>query len=192
MPPSDYYSRPPRPQQQPDGLYQSYNPSAPSIAPSYHTTAPSRTPSRPQETNDPVSPFEAPFDDHVYPARPGQGGKQYDSQSTLGSDTRYYGQGGGGRLEQSPSFQDNIPLRDHPGMPGKDNISTDHVYDAPQPSRLEAGEAGRPSRFTRMLKNPKGRIPWLVYILTTIQVAVFIVEIVKNGMYITRGAWDAG
>lgn len=34
-----------------------------------------------------------------------------------------------------------------------------------------------------MLRKPKGRIPWLVYILTTVQVAVFIAEIVKNGMY---------
>lgn len=29
----------------------------------------------------------------------------------------------------------------------------------------------------------KGRIPWVVYLLTTAQVIVFIVEIVKNGTY---------
>jgi len=68
-------------------------------------------------------------------------------------------------------------------MPSKDNNSTDHVYDAPAPSQLEQG---RKNRFSAMgmLKQPGKRIPWLVYILTTIQVVVFIVEIVKNGMYI--------
>jgi hypothetical protein len=110
------------------------------------------------------------------------GGPQYDSQSTLGADSRYYGQGGGGRLEQSNSFQDDIPLRDHPGLPIKDNDSTDHVYDAPAPAQLEEGRRNRFSAMD-MLKKPKGKIPWLVYILTTIQVAVFIAEIVKNGMY---------
>jgi hypothetical protein len=106
---------------------------------------------------------------------------QYDSQSSLGADSRYYGQGG--RLEGSnPSFQDDIPLRDHPAVTGKDNNSTDHVYDAPAPAQMEEG---RKNRFSGMgmLRKPKGRIPWLVYILTTVQVAVFIAEIVKNGMY---------
>jgi hypothetical protein len=111
--------------------------------------------------------------------RPGV--QQYDSQTSLGGDSRYYGQGG--RLDQSQSYQDNIPLRDHPGIPGKDNNSTDHVYDAPVPAQLEQG---RKNRFSGMgmlgSKNGK-RIPWLVYILTTVQVAVFIAEIVKNGRF---------
>jgi hypothetical protein len=184
MAPSDYYHKPPRPQQQqqpPQPYYQSYNPSAaPSIAPSYHTNPPSRTPSTRAHDVDPVSPFEAPFDDHVYPmGRPNE--PQYDSQSSLGADSRYYGQGG--RLEQSnPSFQDDIPLRDHPAVPAKDNNSTDHVYDAPAPALMEEGRRNRFSGLG-MLRKPKGRIPWLVYILTTVQVAVFIAEIVKNGMY---------
>jgi hypothetical protein len=176
MAPSDYYHRPPRPQQQqqqqpPQPYYQSYNSSAaPSIAPSYHTNPPSRTPSTRPHDVDPVSPFEAPFDDHVYPiGRPNK--PQYDSQSPLEADSRYYEQGG--RLEQSnPSFQDDIPLQDHPAISAKDNNSTDHVYDVPAPALVEDRR-----------KKSKGRIPWLVYILTTIQVAVFIAEIVKNGMY---------
>jgi hypothetical protein len=181
---NDYFNPSSRLQQQSSPpYYQSYNPSAPSIAPSYHTNPPSRTPSaRPYEIASPVSPFEAPFDDHVYPiGRPGV--HQFDSQSSLGADSRYYGQGGGGRLEQSNSFQDDIPLRDHPGVPPKDDNSTDHVYDAPAPAQLEEGRRNRFSGLG-MLKKPKGRIPWLVYILTTVQVAVFIAEIVKNGMHV--------
>lgn len=175
---NDYYNPSSRQEQHPQP-YQSYNPPAPSIAPSYHTNPPSRTPSaRPEQ----VSPFEAPFDDHVYPMGP-QGGHQYDSQSSLGGDSRYYGQGGGGRIEQTNSYEDGIPLRDHPGVPAKDNNATDHVYDAPPPMQMEDG--GRRNRLSGMgmFKKAKGRIPWLVYILTTVQVAVFIAELVKNGMY---------
>ncbi len=105
----------------------------------------------------------------------------YGSETTLGQDTRYYGQGGGGRLEPSNSYQDDIPLRDHPGL--KPNDSTDHVYDAPDPvapARLEEGRG--PKRMSGMgMFKTKGRIPWITYILTIIQVAVFIAEIVKNG-----------
>jgi membrane associated rhomboid family serine protease len=111
--------------------------------------------------------------------RPGV--QQYDSQTSLGGDSSYYGQGG--RLDQSPSYQDNIPLRDHPGIPGKDNNSTDHVYDAPAPSQVEEGRKNRFSGLGMLGHKNGKRIPWLVYILTTVQVAVFIAEIVKNGTY---------
>jgi membrane associated rhomboid family serine protease len=114
--------------------------------------------------------------------RPGE--QEYESQTSLGADSRYYGQGGGGRLDQSPSFQDDIPLRDHPGIPGKDNNSTDHVYDVPAPSQLEQGRKNRFSGMGFLGKQQGKRIPWLVYILTTVQVAVFIAEIVKNGTYL--------
>lgn len=105
---------------------------------------------------------------------------RFDSQSTLGQDSRYYGQGGGGRLEASNSYQDNIPLRDHPGL--KPTDSTDHVYDAPAPAPPAQLEEGRgKKRFSGFGKfNTKSRIPWVTYVLTVIQVAVFIAEIVKN------------
>jgi hypothetical protein len=105
-----------------------------------------------------------------------------DSQTTLGADSRFYGQGGGGRPQDSQSsFRDDIPLRDHPGMPTKDDDTNDHVYDAP-PDRMMQGE--RPNRGGRngLFKKPLRKIPWVVYTLTLIQVAVFIAEIVKNGM----------
>ncbi len=177
---NDYYN----PSSQP---YQSYNPTqqyppAPgSIAPSYHTEAPSRIPStRTHDITSPVSPFEAPFDDHVYPAT--STSNRFDSQSTLGGDTRYYGQGGGGHLEPSNSYQDNIPLREHPGLSQKDNASTDHVYDAPvAPAHLEEGR--KKGRISGMFMNRKTRIPWITYLLTAVQVGVFIGEIAKNGKY---------
>jgi len=88
-------------------------------------------------------------------------------------------------MDSNPSFQDDIPLRDHPGMPAKDNNSTDHVYDAPAPALMEEGRR-RPNRLSGLgkgLLKTKKRIPWVVYTLTLIQVVVFLVEIVKNGMF---------
>jgi hypothetical protein len=183
----------------PQPQYQSYNPpQAPSSTslPAYTSQPPSRTQSaRPTEISL-VSPFEAPFDDHVYPM--GGTAQRFDSQSTLGADSRYYGQGGGGRQESTNSFRDDIPLRDHPATPAKDT-STDHVYDAGDPgapSHLNTQysnqpypplEEGRPKRRSGMdFLKKKGRIPFVVYTLTLVQVIVFIVEIVKNGMFLKK------
>lgn len=181
--------------------YQAYNSPAPQDyhqhqhtgpAPSYHSQAPSRpgtVPPQQQDITSPISPFEAPFDDHVYPMNP-QTQHRYDSESSLGQDSRYYGQGGGGRVEPTNSYQDDIPLRDHPGPKPQD--STDHVYDATypvQPARLEEGQGqGRSQkRMSGMARfKTKGRIPWVTYILTIIQVAVFIAEIIKNGKPLLR------
>ena len=180
---NDYYNPDSRQNQTPQPYYQSYNPQQP---PSYHSQAPSRNPSH--SAISPVSPFEAPFDDHVYPMGALDGQHKMDSQSTLGANSRYYGQGGGGRQGSTTSFRDDIPLRDHPGAPPKSNLdSTDHVYDAADPTvPPHMMEEARPKRRSRLdfVKKPKGRIPWVTYVLTTVQVAVFIAEIAKNGVYI--------
>lgn len=67
--------------------------------------------------------------------------------------------------------------------------STDHVYDAANaPAHLEEGRKKKmKTRFSAALgidplSKKKSRMPWVVYALTLIQVVVFIVEIVKNGM----------
>jgi hypothetical protein len=82
-------------------------------------------------------------------------------------------------------------------MVGKDNntdrtydspagASTDHVYDAAAaPAHLEEGRNKR-NRISaaiglNTLSKKKTRIPWVVYLLTAIQVGVFIGEIIKNG-----------
>jgi hypothetical protein len=167
---NSYYNPSSRPQPQ---HFQSYGQQSDSTpAPPYSSLPPhAQAPS-------PVSPFEAPFDDHVYPMRP------QDSQQSFGEDSTYYGQGGRGRLPQSStnSFRDDIPLRDH--VP-KQNIETDHVYDAREsgmPAGIGSGGES-PKRGFGYFKTPKGKIPWVVYGFTIIQVAVFIAEIVRNGEY---------
>ena len=75
---------------------------------------------------------------------------------------------------------DDIPLQDRSSA-NKYGDMTDHVYEAPQRQkkprrgRVRIGELG-------MLGANAKRIPWVVYVFTVIQVAVFIAEIVKNGM----------
>jgi hypothetical protein len=181
---NDYYNPDSRQNPTPQPYYQSYNPQSVPSLPPYQSQAPSRNPSHSTHTApSPVSPFEAPFDDHVYPMSALDGQHRMESQSTLGADSRYYGQGGGGRQGSTASFRDDIPLRDHPGAPPKSNLdTTDHVYDASAaPPHLT--EEARPNRRSRLdfVKKPKGRIPWVTYVFTIVQVAVFIAEIAKNG-----------
>jgi hypothetical protein len=176
---NDYYNtHAQRPQEQ---YYQSYNPSAPSLPP-YQSQASSVYHSQ-RPAPAPPSPFETPFDDHVYPAADSTSYKM-DSQSTLGQDSRHYGNQGRRPQDSQSSFADNIPLKDHPGKPGMDNDSTDHVYDAPlaPPKLMEEGRNKRRTSGLGKYTQPKKRIAWVVYALTLVQVGVFIGEIVKNGM----------
>ncbi|PQE21188.1 Rhomboid family protein [Rutstroemia sp. NJR-2017a BVV2] len=184
---NEYYNSYTHHQQEPQPYYSAYDTQS-TVPPSYHSQAPSRTGStRPAEIS-PVSPFEAPFDDHVYPAA----AHRQDSSNSLGQQSQSYGQGGGGRNQDGsiPSRED-IPLRDHPQtLGGKDTTgdhvydadSTDHVYDAGEsgvPSHLKNNRRNRMSDATSFGKRKKG-IAWVTYTFTFVQVVVFIVEIVKN------------
>lgn len=115
-----------------------------------------------------------------------------DSQSTLGADGRYYGQGGGGRPgpESMNSYREDIPLRDHPATPAGKDDTTDHVYDAPAAAPPQMMEEARPPKSGFGSFKAKKRIPWVVYTLTLIQVAVFIAEIAKNGMLFLTAPQD--
>jgi len=185
---NDYYNSNPN---QSSSQYQTYNPDP---APSYQSKPPSLHPNQgPGAAGDssvsPIKPggypAETPFDDHVYPMGTHDPYRQ-DSQNTLGSDARYYGQQGGRDHSQNP-FSDTVPLRDYP-QPNTKHDDTDHVYDAPAAAHgLDDREDGRKRRsggLGQFFKNKKTkkRIPWVVYTLTLIQSIVFIVEIVKNGM----------
>lgn len=136
-----------------------------------------RLPSYRHEPGQPIvpqpssSPFVGPFDDHVHPARDHV--YQNPSNTSLGENSTYYGQGGGGRPQDSSNdFRDGIPLRDHTKNPD----ATDHVYD------IEGSPEGkkRGIGFGRFRLGGGGeRTAWVVWFLTTVQVAVFIAELVK-------------
>jgi hypothetical protein len=103
----------------------------------------------------------------------------------LGQESTYIGQGGGGKPQPGSlsSYRDDIPLRDQPNH--VNDTETDHVYDAGNPQLGSKLDNGRNSSIQRRLGfgffKKDVRIPWVVYIFTTIQVAVFIAEIIKNG-----------
>ena len=98
--------------------------------------------------------------------------KNGSTQSSLRSDTNYYG-AGGDRPAEVDSYSDEIPLRTHAQKAGSDGQYASSPVAEPT--------AGPRSRQPRRKGFFQGKIPWVIYTLTLVQVIVFIVELVKNG-----------
>lgn len=103
----------------------------------------------------------------------------HPSQSTLDSPSV-----GGGRLHDPEQYADNIPLRPH-GKPSQDDYLTQNTqYQGPlsPESQRISEDKRRHDRYQKRKQQGwfKGRIPWVVYFVTTVQIAVFIGEIIKN------------
>ncbi|KAK8129274.1 ribonuclease P protein subunit 3 [Apiospora kogelbergensis] len=176
---NDYYNDGSRP------YHGAYDPTsthqvpAPVAHPSYsHSDRPSPAPGK-QQTG--ASPFDTVFDDHVYPSNSPMGGH---SQQSFAQDTSYHSAAPG---DVSP-VGDDIPLRNQPGTnkfgpPGGGMApmdSNDHVYDAEGPPRQRGKGRGRLGfGEIGMIGANKRRIPFVVYLLSIIQIAVFIGELVK-------------
>lgn len=125
------------------------------------------------------SPFDTVFDDNAYPS-----GSKYNTpgagtpQPGYYQDTGYYGQAGASPIASRPNLNEDIPLQDRP----KGGEANDHIYDAAaaptsrsRRGKVRVGELG-------MLGSDKKRIPFVVYLFSLAQLAVFIAEIAKNGM----------
>ncbi|KXJ88795.1 hypothetical protein Micbo1qcDRAFT_184928 [Microdochium bolleyi] len=108
------------------------------------------------------------------------------SQQNFAHDTRYNGADAG---DVSPIGGDNIPLQaqnkngGHTAGVGRIE-SSDHVYDASQRHSETRGEGSKKRGLhfgeMGMFGSNKKRIPFMVYLFTTIQIAVFIAELVKS------------
>jgi len=101
-------------------------------------------------------------------------------------DTGYFGHSSISPDPSRPNVADDIPLQSRqPTQPHKDveMNDTDHVYDAPQGSRRSKSQRDKKKVGFGQLgmfgADRKG-IPWVVYVFTLVQTAVFIGEIVKN------------
>lgn len=83
-------------------------------------------------------------------------------------------------MDSTSEFRDDIPLRTNIKT---NNNTTDHVYDASDVGMAPSPTEGRQNkrRSHGFMKWEKGRVPWVVYTLTIIQVAVFIAELAKAG-----------
>ncbi|KAI1344278.1 hypothetical protein F5Y15DRAFT_366027 [Xylariaceae sp. FL0016] len=158
--------------------YNTYEPSLASTKPPTYTTH-AAAHDHPGPSH---SPFETVFDDHVYPTANGSRptvDTMHNSQSSFAQDTRYHGGAAG---DVSPISTDNIPLQHQNKNHGYLQDSTDHVYDAADPPVAERG-AGKNGRLNfgelGMFGSEKRRIPFVVYLFSLIQIAVFIGELVK-------------
>lgn len=150
---NDYYNTSHRPGLQP------YQSSASSFTtnPSYHDHVGDTTP---------PAPSRSPFNDHAYP---------YDHPPQSSS--------GRLRAEDADPFEDQnaIPMSGRGKM--ADSTTTlapilPHQMEDPLVTKIDPRKQKRRSREGRWFK---GRVTWVVYVLTVVQVIVFIVEIIKNG-----------
>lgn len=123
-----------------------------------------------------VSPFEAPFDDHVYPAR---------SQESFSQEPAYHGHTSERQQRPTSGFQPAIPLQDQGRKNYQPYQDTDHVYDAAEVGMTPGFEDGKKKRRVMGMFNfSEGKTAWVVWFFTIIQVSVFIAELVKMGKYL--------
>ncbi|KAF9692766.1 hypothetical protein EKO04_009110 [Ascochyta lentis] len=143
-----------------------------------------------------VSPVASPFDDHGYPPYPAHSNTTTTTTTTHSSgalggypDTSYHG---------PPQYGHNTfasPYDTPPAHPGQHDPFADQNA-IPLQSKL----SGSPTRYHQdpeaMFPAPEkkrrhakkkegwfsGRITWVVYILTVVQIGVFVGELIKNGI----------
>lgn len=131
----------------------------------------SYAPYSPHHTQPPTPYMSSPsFEDTSY--------RPYADQSQQSIPSPYYASGGGGRDSHQSAYSDDIPLRQHPSKRNSDLAAHDHLPDDPAIIDRPPQSATRRRRKQGFFG---GKIPWVVYTFTLIQVAVFIAELVKNG-----------
>lgn len=179
---------------------------------SYSTSAPRREdaplPAVPSSTSKPlpsshadgqsmasISPIntriQSPFDDRAYPS--------YAPSSLHDSETEYHGAAGKYNNSRAPpSYSSNphsdpfadqnaIPLQSQ--NPKMDSPTARYGADPEARMPLNGDKAYPPEPRGSGLKSRKkdgwftGKITWMVYLLTTIQIAVFIAELARNGRF---------
>ena len=108
---------------------------------------------------------------------------QLRPQRSNGSDHGYYG-AGGAAYGHNP-YADDIPLRPQPKQSSPDmyghsqrQYRPEDVYPPQDPTVLDRSD--RPKRKNRRFF--AGKVPWVVYALTFIQVVVFVAELIRNGV----------
>lgn len=126
----------------------------------------------PSQAQTPLSPFDSPtHDPHLI--------QRYQSRQSPANEREYFGESHGPN-----SYTDDIPLRSHaqPQTIGDGAAQGDGYPSQEGPTVPQKERKMRPSRRRRKKTGFfSGKVPWVVYGLTLIQVTVFIAEIVRNG-----------
>lgn len=102
-----------------------------------------------------------------------------DSLHSLGSDQTPYG--AGGRVYDGDHYSENIPLKEntqYSNGPPPANWMQQPTHYPSDPAMLESPTDRSRGRKKGIFKK---QIPFVTYILTTVQIVVFIVELVKSG-----------
>lgn len=130
------------------------------------------------------TPTPGPLPTAYGPTSPVPSPSPYDTRYSVASDHDYPA---GGRLQGGDQYTDDIPLKPNaPPAAGRPEWMDADTRYSPEPNHgavplhdpLE--ETGK--RRKRARKGFWGKkIPWVVYLTSVVQVAVFIAEIVKNG-----------
>ncbi len=155
-----------------------YNPSPSPRNGRRYDAPPSRLPLDPYATYDshPTQPspphISSPYEDTSY--------RPYADRSQQSTPSPYYASGGGGRDTEPNPYSDDIPLRQHQSKASSEMLRDPLPHD---PAIID-----RPAHdTTRRMRNRgffgNGKIPWVVYTLTLIQVCVFIAELARNGEF---------
>jgi len=158
----------------------------PSGQPQHKNDAP-LPPTPGSHTQHSVSPVSSPFDDRPYPG-------QTQSSGALGGypiDTSYSNTSYQQPTQYDSSAHINDPYARQPDPFADQNaipLQNQPKNDADQPARFNNdpeyyGMGVQPARKKSKKKKGwlSGRVTWVVYILTAVQVGVFIGELAKNG-----------
>ena len=113
----------------------------------------------------------------------GSGGRRVQDEESPG----YYPSSSGGRLPSGKrQHSDEIPLRDNPQQYNSEakrsSPTQQQAYAEGEnlPPPAASGQGRRRAREPEKKGFWAGKIPWVVYFLTLVQLSVFIAELVKN------------
>lgn len=153
--------------------YYHQNPGRPASPPSYDHVPPSPDPfNRPPQSQpgytDAASPWSVAPDNDPYQAR--------YSQHSLVSENGAYPIGA--RANDGDQYAENIPLQ-HPNAQSNWMQQSTHYPPSPEAQRNMDPSGGRGRRRRKGFF--KKKIPWVTYLLTIAQIAVFIAELVRSG-----------
>lgn len=163
-----------------------YYSSYPSSNPHGHSRTDAPLPPAPgAQSSVSISPVTSPFDDHSrydYPSSSHQNLAQNSAPFGYG-DTGYHGASSHNAHGAYQSSHTGDPFTDQNAIPLQSHAKMDA-----SPTRYGADPEGNvyaPGPVPRKGRKKgwfKGRVTWVVYILTTVQVGVFVGELIKNGV----------
>lgn len=134
-------------------------------------------PSLPPGASSNPSPFATPFDDHYasnnnhYPPTTMSGYQPSTLDTTTSYNSHLY-------QHEQPSSTD--PFGDKNAIP----MTSQHPKLDSSPTRYNTDTEGHQPRRRKSRKKGwfKGRVTWVVYVLTTVQIAVFVGELIRNAV----------